>query len=187
MDWQTRQTAILGAATVLAIIATSPAVAQGPPRPSDVAGTWNGRSASIARTGSDFIVRLSNGRGPFAGSYTGGNRISVRFTDDPGCCTGVIAGDVIRWSNGTTWRKDGASVAPALPVVAGTYNRGTANMVRNGNGFIVRLSNGRGPFVGSYTGGNTIRVNFVDDRGCCTGAVVGNQIRWSNGTVWRRD
>lgn len=179
-----RMLAGLGA---LVLSSTTSAEAQTQSGPSDVAGSWNNRSATISRSGSDFIVRLSNRRGPFAGSYVGGNRIRVAFTDDPGCCTGVISGNVIQWSNGTQWRRDVGAPAPGRINLAGSWNGGTATMVPRGGGFVVRLSNGRGPFAGSYTGGDGIRVNFVDDRGCCTGRVVGREIRWSNGTVWRKD
>jgi hypothetical protein len=45
----------------------------------------------------------------------------------------------------------------------------------------------RGPFRGQYTGPRTIRVDFTDDPGCCSGELVDDDtIRWSNGTGWRR-
>jgi hypothetical protein len=176
---------LLAAACALPLLPVTPAAAQ--PWPSDVAGSWNGRSATITRAGADFTVRLSNGRGPFRGRYTGGNGIRVAFVDDPGCCTGVITGNVIQWSNGTQWRRDVAAPPPARINLVGSWNRGTATIVPRGNGFAVRLSNGRGPFAGGFTGGDRISVNFVDDRGCCTGVTNGREIRWSNGTVWRKD
>mgnify|MGYP003420288044 FL=1 len=35
-----------------------------------------------------------------------GNNISVNFSGDPGCCTGVFRGNKIYWSNGTVWPKN---------------------------------------------------------------------------------
>jgi hypothetical protein len=182
-----KTSSLLAGIYALALSSTGSAEAQGQPGPSDVAGTWNNRSVTITRSGSDFIVRISNTRGPLAGSYVGDNRIRVVFPNAQGCCTGVISGNVINWSNGTQWRRDVSAPAPGRVNLAGSWNGGTATMVPRGDGFVVRLSNGRGPFAGSYTGGDGIRVNFVDDRGCCTGRVVGREIRWSNGTVWRKD
>jgi len=71
----------------------------------DLTGAWG--DATISQSGDSLTVSMPD-RGPFDGWYTDPDTIEVSFVDDPGCCTGDISGggEVIRWSNGTTWVKD---------------------------------------------------------------------------------
>lgn len=56
---------------------------------------------------SEFTVLLPNRRDPYAGWFINESEISVEFTDDRGCCTGVLNQNAteIRWSNGAVWRR----------------------------------------------------------------------------------
>ncbi|MFK0734321.1 MAG: hypothetical protein ACFKPT_01695 [Gloeotrichia echinulata GP01] len=71
------------------------------------AGTWVGGNETIVITESKNIitsVTFSNGRKGFLGFEVDlyAPVISVNFTDDAPF-TGVLAGNRILWSNGTTW------------------------------------------------------------------------------------
>ena len=73
------------------------------------AGTWTLGTETITIQESNNIitsVKLSSGRGPFQGFEVDlyAPVISVNFTDDAPR-TGVLAGNQIQWSNGTTWTK----------------------------------------------------------------------------------
>ncbi|MCE2030359.1 hypothetical protein [Sessilibacter corallicola] len=72
-------------------------------------GAWtDGHGTNIDITGEWNVleVRISNGRGPFQGYSVdlSNPTISVNFSDD-GAYTGVLGGNTIYWSNGTTWSK----------------------------------------------------------------------------------
>jgi len=175
---------------VTAFVSPQPAVAQ-----DALEGMWTGIGTTGRVIGAARIVtargrveaRFADGRGPFAIEWTGRDTIRIHVFDDPGCCTGRLVGeDTIRWSNGTQWRRQVAA-ADDTPDIVGSWGGGGGTIVRSGGGFTVRLSNGRGPFRGTFLGGDRIRVDFHDDPGCCTGVVGNGVIRWSNGTSWRRD
>jgi hypothetical protein len=71
----------------------------------NLTGMWG--AATILQSGDSLTVTIPN-RGTFQGIYIDPVIISVTFTDDPGCCTGTVSGggEVIRWSNGSTWIKN---------------------------------------------------------------------------------
>jgi hypothetical protein len=76
-----------------------------------VGGRWNHpavpQGIQIVRSGRNVTVRdLGDGRGDHPGSISG-RSLRVDFVNDPGCCTGVVDGNVqtISWSNGSTWTR----------------------------------------------------------------------------------
>ena len=74
---------------------------------------------------------------------------------------------------------------------AGTWtdHNGDKITVQESSNIITSLkySNGRGPFLGSEVDlyAPVISVNFTDDKPF-TGVLAGQQIQWSNGTVWTK-
>jgi hypothetical protein len=59
-----------------------------------------------------------------------------------------------------------------------------AIITQTGDKLTVKMP-GRATFCGSFTSANKIKVDFTDDRNCCTGTIVAvDRIKWSNGSVW---
>jgi len=74
--------------------------------------------------------------------------------------------------------------------LSGSWNNGKEHIFQYKGKLTVFIENKkRGPFLGWYTGDNSIAVNFTDDGGCCIGNITGNGeiIRWSNGSKWVKD
>jgi hypothetical protein len=68
--------------------------------------------------------------------------------------------------------------------LSGTWVGGKAIITQTGDKLTVKMP-GRHTFQGSYISANKIKVDFTDDRPCCTGTVVSaDRIKWSNGSVW---
>ena len=85
---------------------------------------------------------------------------------------------------------DSARAADTNYNLTGSWNNGSEKISEYQGRLTIFINNrARGPFLGWYTGENTLAVNFTDDGGCCTGNVTGGGeiIRWSNGTKWVRD
>lgn len=72
--------------------------------------------------------------------------------------------------------------------LTGTWNKGNDRINQYNDKLIVWIGQNRGPFNGYFTGINSISVNFVDVRGCCTAEITegGKIIRWSNNTIWAK-
>lgn len=149
----------------------------------DLAGTWVGGKAQITQDGSYLTVDMP-GRGQFTGKLLTTKKIDVKF--DSYCCTGeIISENKIKWSNNTTWNKE-TDVISGYPDLTGTWVGGKAIITQTGDKLTVKMP-GRATFYGSFTSPNEIKVDFTDDRPCCTGTVVSqDRINWSNGSVWHR-
>lgn len=147
----------------------------------DLSGTWADGKAQIEQSEENITVNMK-GRGDFTGKFISAYKIDVTF--DSECCTGdIYSKDKIYWSNETVWKKKSALLYKPKDLT-GTWANGKAIIEQTGNQLEVRMP-GRHTFQGSYISANKIKVDFTDDRPCCTGTVVSaDRIKWSNGSVW---
>jgi hypothetical protein len=149
----------------------------------DLAGTWlfNGREARIDQNGSSLTFTNE------FGSVTSGQFLSpTEVRANLWGITGRISEDenTITWSNGTVWTRGSA----VFPNIAGTYdieNDGsslTASVQQNGGN--LTFVNERGESTpGFFNDADTVTAsNWFN----LQGELVGNQIRWGNGTVWTK-
>lgn len=137
-------------------------------------GTWftSGGTASISQNGA-FLVFTNEFGGSASGVLTSGNQFSVPGW---GNLNGTVSAGTVQWSNGSRW----ISVSSLL----GNYTTGgqTTSFQWNGSQFLFINERG-GSSTATITGPNQFTaVNW----GGLTASFSGNQINWSNGTVWTR-
>jgi hypothetical protein len=93
----------------------------------------------------------------------------------------------IHWSNGTVWHR------VTLPNLSGSYTcylncpaggqRGTATVTPQGERSLLFVNEGGGISGGSFKYPDTVVANEWGIHG----VVVGNEIRWSDNTIWKRN
>lgn len=72
--------------------------------------------------------------------------------------------------------------------LSGTWAGGQATIRQYYDNLTIQIGR-RGPFLGWFTGPDSIAVNFTDDPGCCTAKITGNGevLRWSNNSKWLKE
>lgn len=82
------------------------------------------------------------------------------------------------------------TTASDYPDISGAWKldngSGQALIKQSGRTFSITAPDGRNASEGSFLDKSNLKAFFPGDPGCCNGELKGNQIFWSNGTVWFR-
>jgi hypothetical protein len=164
----------------------------------DINGPWTDNGSAkplITSVSSVLVIDMSYARRPNAtGSVIDASSILVTFPDADTYIGTFVTPTLLRWSNGSTWRK--VYHDPMLFVLQDDWTDGrTTHLIREGNGFItVGMSSVRRPDAPAFAvDPGTFVVSFPDDPNTTSatlhpaltpGAV--DAITWSNGSQWRR-
>jgi hypothetical protein len=161
---------------------------------------------TLAQNGNNLAVYGPAGWQPGTGSFTGPNTVTLNFPGR-GTVNGTVENGQINWSNGVVWKPGGLGgvippgTAPASGAIAPAAANGASprvnlsgnwtdpanlpfTLAQNGNNLAVYGPAGWQPGTGSFTGPNTVTLNFPG-RGTVNGTVENGQINWSNGVVWK--
>lgn len=89
---------------------------------------------------------------------------------------------------GSAWTRSGTTQVGGINLTGDWYDPWQSTKIIQADGKLtVTIGTRRGPYQGEFTGPNTIKVDFYDDRPCCTAVIEdANTIRWSNGIIWKR-
>lgn len=75
----------------------------------NIGGVYGDSAAIIAFSNNKISVIIANGKRPNGHGTCIGNKLKVRFQDDPKCCSGTFDGQTVKWSNGSFWKKNGTN------------------------------------------------------------------------------
>lgn len=143
-----------------------------------LAGAWeiNGQATSIAQT--DTSLTFTNERGESSSGTFINNETQVQATQWGNLVGTLVGTDRIEWANGSVWTRS----TTVVPDISGNYTfNGQATTVSQ-TGSVLLFTNERGDqSTGTFINNNT-QVSATEWG--ITGSLEGNEIRWSNGTVW---
>jgi hypothetical protein len=152
-------------------------------------GNWtdgSARNAVISVSRRSFSIDMSAfGRPTANGTVDGFADITATFPDDK-TYKGQLAGNAIRWANGSQWTK----VVNTIFDLNGTWSDGgpwVAVMFAGPVSLTVDMSDFDRPTAqGKIIDSSTITMTFPDDRGYTGTLTAPRTIRWSNGSTWTK-